>query len=270
MKSSLRRVLACLTFAIFAITSWAAGPTPSVDVAELTALKLDFDAKLAPVREQLEQARKTRTDRYVQDLVRLEAQLSTARQPEAVNVVRQEREAYEGGKQTVGFDPKDKKVPDGLLQLRLAFERDLVTKRTSLSAGPRTLAGEHARKLQALERQLISDKRHAAAEAVKAEYDLAIIRMANPLKTYLRSPVGAWKWTKAESETSRTFEIDGTWHDNRNAEGKWNWTNEAKGEFTIHEKLRSDAEMKVDEAGLQIGGQELGGGMGWQTGIRVR
>jgi hypothetical protein len=237
------------------------GPEPP----ELTALRASYELKLAPIRAKLTDVVRMRTDRYVRDLLALETQLSTQGKADEVIVVRRERDAYGSGRETVGFDSKDKSIPPALLQLRLAFDRDVTNSRVSLSAAPRDTASWYLKQLDNLERQLTAEKRTAAVPIVRAERDSAAISLSDPLKTYLRNPVGTWKWSNGET---RTFEKDGTWKSDKQAEGTWTWTVEEKGEFNINQPKRKRAEMVITTDGKQITGGERGGGV--QAGQRVR
>jgi hypothetical protein len=258
---AVRIVALGVAFALRALGQVPEGSEPP----ELTALRASYESKLAPARAKLAETVKTRTDRYVRDLLALEAQLSAKARPDDVILVRGERDAYGSGRESVGFDPKDKRVPPALVQLRLAFDRDVTNTRVSLSAAPRDTTSWYLKQLDALDRQLTAEKRMTAIPFVRAERDSVAISMSDPLKTYLRSPVGAWKWSNGET---RTFEKDGTWKSDKQSEGTWIWTVEEKGEFTINQPKRKRAEMVITPDGKRITGGERAGAL--QDGQRVR
>lgn len=239
-----------------------------VETPELQALHADFETKLAPIRAKLNEATAPKTQRYVADLTALETQLSKDGKSEAVLVVRAERDAYGQSHETAGFDPKNKSIPPALVQLRLAYDRDLLNLRVNLSAGARNLVAEQLKKIDALERQFTTQKNAGAILAVRAERERITNLAADPLRTFQKNPVGVWKWSTGET---RTFALDGTWKSDKKREGTWKWTNEEQGKFDLSEAKRSRTEMVIEPDGTRMSGRQRGGGgPGLEVGQRLR
>jgi hypothetical protein len=265
MKISTLLPAALLAFALLAV---AADLVEPVETPELNALRTEFESKLAPIRAKLKETIDPRTQRYVSDLSALETQLSKEGKADLVLVVRAERDAYSQGRETVGFDPKSKNVPPALLQLRLAYDRDVLNARVNLSSGARSLVAEQIKSLDALERQLSAQKNPGVIAAVRAERERVANGAADPLRKFQRNPVGVWKWSTAET---RTFLKDGTWKSDKKREGTWTWANEDQGNFTLNEPKHSRVEMTIESDGTRMSGRERGGGgPGLQIGQRVR
>jgi hypothetical protein len=258
-------VAATLAFGHLAVAKEDATP---VETPELQALRADYESKLAPIRAKLNEATAPRTRHFVTDLTALETQLSKDGKNDAVLIVRAERDAYSQNHETVGFDPKNKGIPPALLQLRLAYDRDLLNLRVNLSAGARNIVAEQIKKLDALERQFASQNNAGAILAVRAERERTTNGAADPLRTFQRNPVGVWKWSTGET---RTFSIDGTWKSDKKREGSWAWTNIEQGQFNLNEPKHSRAEMVIESDGTRMSGRERGGGgPGLQVGQRLR
>jgi hypothetical protein len=173
-KSVLR--ISVLLVAVVGI-AFAAEDTPP----ELTAVRAEFEARLAVPRAKLEAVVKARVARYVSDLKELETKVSAAGQLDAVVLIGAEREAYARDARTNGFLAGNAKVPAAARQLRAAFEADLARARATVAPEGRAAATEYLRVLGELERKLTCQKAATPALAVRKEREETQVDGLDPL-----------------------------------------------------------------------------------------
>jgi hypothetical protein len=132
-----------------------------------------IQAIIKPINDQVTESEKKiadRTARYIADLEALQKNVaSDTGDLDAVLKVRKEREAWESGKPTPAFDPKDESLPISLRKLRYYFDQELKEiKKTEGDAFSRT-KGIVLRNLDALEKEYTRMEDLKAALTVRGE-----------------------------------------------------------------------------------------------------
>lgn len=217
---------------LFALCGFAAADEP----AALSAARSEYESRLAPFRQKLDAAIQTRTEKYVADLKGLEDRLAASGQLDPLLVIRAEREAYEKGLHTSGFDPKNRKIPAAARPVRAAFDSDIVRIRTAALPDGRKLAAAYAQQLESLERKLTMQSDIPAAVAVREERARFQQNEMDPLNP-ASNILGEWSYAQgkdpSKKEKTYIFQRDGTWKYPNRAGGKWKWTDRTKRKLSL-------------------------------------
>jgi hypothetical protein len=229
-------------------------PAPVVDPPELVTLRDAYSASIAPLRSKVEEAIKARSAQYAADLKKIEDQAVSANRIEAIPLIRTEREAFASGSWTTGY-PKDAKVPTAANELRRAFDRDANKIRSDIVPAARPLLNDYHRKLEDLEKQLLSKKESDAALAVRQERQSFQGAGADPLNGSNSLVLGKWFDEKGkDTEFYTDGKVDG---------GKWFWTDRPARALRINWNAgpKFHINLVISPDGSQMSGINASGGI---------
>jgi hypothetical protein len=248
----MKRLLLSLLAACSAVST-----APADDPPDLLQARSEYAQRLAPLRTKLDDAVNARTAKYVTDLKAVEDRTAASGQLDAVLVVKAEREIYEKGGSTMGFDPKNPVVPQAARQARVAFDGDLQRLRAAAVPEAQKLAANYVERLAALERKLTTQKDIAGALSVRQERESVQKAGMNPLSPI--TVVGQWSYSHRGKKENRTYTFrgDGTWENSIRDFGTWKWTDQAKREVTWNYK--NPGATRIDNCVLSADGKQLVG-----------
>ena len=149
-----------------------AGPgsgLPNAEPSELTVARSQYEAHVQDLHAKIPDATTKRTAKYVSDLKLLTNQVAATGNLDALLPIQTEWKAYESGKTTTGFDPKESALPPAARQLRLGYDTDLDKISKYAASEERNLALAYAQQLEELERKLTIAGKIEAALAVRTE-----------------------------------------------------------------------------------------------------
>jgi hypothetical protein len=197
---------------------------------ELGTARTAYETALAPFQSKLDEAIKTRVQRYVTDLQAIEQQATAGGKLDSLAALKAERDAYSAGKGTAGFLDSDKKVPTPARDLRRAYDRDIAKIRADIGAAARPAAANYLKQLTDLETKLVRDRKPESVLAVRNE-KLAIQQAAtDPLYGGDAAVLGSWL---EPNGTKTDFHPDGSVKDGTGASGKWSWANRGQRKFLL-------------------------------------
>jgi hypothetical protein len=207
-------------------------PAPTVaDPAELTTLRMAYEAKLTPLNEKLNEAIKKRAERYAADLDKIAGEAAGAGKTDTLEPLKKERDAYISGLYSSGFDPENKKVPPGARDLRRAYDQDAAKIRLEAAATARPAASDYLRQLTDLENAMMKSKNADGLLAVRAEKK-AITQAAQFDPLYGGDVVMAGHWANSEG-VKTSFRANGTVMDGNGVSGNWTWEDRGRRKISI-------------------------------------
>jgi hypothetical protein len=204
----------------------AAVPDPS----ELLSLRGAYETRLAPSQQKLEEALKTRMQRYAADLQAAEQQVTESGKLDALPSLQGERNAYTAGHGSAGFPEDDRKVPTSAKELRRAYDHDAAKIRGDLGAAARPVVESYVRQLGDLESKFVSARNPEGVLAVRKEKQAIQEALNDPLYGGDTAVLGSWF---EPSGTKVDFHPDGTVKDGTGASGTWAWENRGQRKIVI-------------------------------------
>ena len=142
---------------------------PNAEPTELTTARSQYEARVKTLHEKVPDAVSKRNSKYVSDLQLLSNQIATTGNLDALLPIKAEREAYQNGQATTGFDAKDPAVPASARQLRTTFEADLNKISQFAATEEHNYAAAYLRQLEDLVKKLTMAGNVDGALAVRTE-----------------------------------------------------------------------------------------------------
>ena len=177
--------------------------------AELIAARTAYETKLAVPKAKLDTAMAARGKQYAIAVKALEDRATREGKLDVVVLLKAEREAYEQGRQTIGYGTKALRVPPEARDARRLLDGDVARILAAGLPDGRRVAEEYVKALDGIERKLTMQKDVAGAMQVRKERTAMMQDGMNPFGSdaaqnsafYRQLLNTTWKWWGDETIT---------------------------------------------------------------------